>query len=385
MGIFSFNFKENFSTIFFDEKDSDYALVCTEFQKMVSKYIISQEIHSEKFWNYLKNNFGIGEKDILQKTELSLDEKSKQYKHYKYYVKCEFNRTKIYFVFFDEFRNLSDEDYHKYVPDSDKSDKISKMVIYYDSDMISTKTIEDSIVSDILLFAHTPSTKNQFFTITNTSYGGYELNSSYIKEMDIDLEMNYGEKFLKIYDKMVDNLRNRKNGLFLLHGDPGTGKTTLIRKLISELSEEKLIIYVPTYMMHSIADPELISFVGGFRNAILLLEDSEHILSSRSDNRTQAISNILNMTDGLLNDFMEVQIISTFNTDAKIIDPALKRAGRLIVNYRFNKLKPEQANKLAKKIGSDSIFTEPVTLSEIYEGANQIIEDDDLSRKSIGF
>jgi hypothetical protein len=67
-----------------------------------------------------------------------------------------------------------------------------------------------------------------------------------------------------------------------------------------------------------------------------------------------------------------------------MIDPALKRAGRLQVNHKFGKLSKTDANKLSKKIGSDIIFDKPVTLSEIYEGSNQIIDDLDDERK-IGF
>jgi hypothetical protein len=59
------------------------------------------------------------------------------------------------------------------------------------------------------------------------------------------------------------------------------------------------------------------------------------------------------MTDGLLNDCMDIQIIATFNTNAKMIDRALTRAGRLQENYKFKKLSKSNANKLAKFLGID--------------------------------
>ena len=161
--------------------------------------------------------------------------------------------------------------------------------------------------------------------------------------------------------------------------------TYLISKLISELSEKKTFIYVPTYMMHSIADPEFISFIGGFKDAILLLEDAENILTQSAENRSQAVANILNMTDGLLNDYLNIQIISTFNVSSKMIDSALTRAGRLIVNYKFGKLTIKQSNKLAEKIGIKERFNEPKTLAEIYEGANQLIYDDLNIQSPVGF
>jgi hypothetical protein len=50
---------------------------------------------------------------------------------------------------------------------------------------------------------------------------------------DMDLELNYGSDFIKIHDVIVDRL-NKPNdkGIILLHGDPGTGKTTVIAEII---------------------------------------------------------------------------------------------------------------------------------------------------------
>jgi len=162
--------------------------------------------------------------------------------------------------------------------------------------------------------------------------------------------------------------------------------TTLIRKLVSELSENKTIIYVPSFLMFDIANPELISFISKFRNSILLLEDAEMILSSSEDERNQAVSNILNISDGLLNDHMEMQIIATFNAEKKIIDQALLRKGRLMVNYKFKKLTALQSTKLSKHIGLNKEYTEPKTLAEIYEEkiGKQLI-DIETNTKKIGF
>jgi len=179
------------------------------------------------------------------------------------------------------------------------------------------------------------------------------------------------------FELTKNNVKYYTNGI-LSHN------TTYIRYLISLLSEKKTIIYIPSYMMGSIADPELISFIAGFKNTILLLEDAENVLATTINDRSQAVSNILNMTDGLLNDYMDVQVIATFNTNAKLIDSALKRAGRLQVSYRFSKLSKKDANKLAEKIGIERRFDEPTTLADIYEGTDQIIEDD-LVEKRIGF
>lgn len=176
-----------------------------------------------------------------------------------------------------------------------------------------------------------------------------------------------------------DNVKYYTNGI-LSHN------TTLIRKLIYEISDEKTVIYIPSYFMWDITNPELISFISRYKNSILLLEDAEMILTSAQEDRNQAVSNILNISDGLLNDHMEMQIIATFNVSKNIIDEALLRKGRLMVDYKFKKLSAVQATKLSKYIGLNKEYTEPKSLAEVYEEkvGKQLIDNDKNSKK-LGF
>ena len=383
MSVFTSKFRDLYQ--FNDLEDKEYELICWEFNKLINIFSIKSELFSGKVWDYLTKKFNItDESNVMTTTEIETDEKNKKHKSFKYIVKCNLDtKTFIYLVFNDELREYDDEDYHGYVTENDKSNKIYNLNIYYDKDQILTKVMEETIVKELLACSYVPSTKNQFFTIASNQFG-FTLKPSYVKEMEINIELNYGKKFAPIHEKILDKLKNTTHGLFLFHGDSGTGKTTYLRKLISMLSEEKTVIYIPSYMMNSVADPEFISFIGGFKNAVLLLEDAENVLATSISDRTQAVSNILNMTDGLLNDYMDIQIIATFNTNAKLIDPALKRAGRLQVNHKFSKLNKSDANKLSKELGLDVKFDKSATLAEIYEGSNQII-DDDLEERTIGF
>ena len=188
------------------------------------------------------------------------------------------------------------------------------------------------------------------------------------------------EKEMYDFELGGDNCKYYTNGI-LSHN------TMILRKLVAELSEDKTIIYVPSYLMFDIANPELISFISKFRNSVLLLEDAEMILTSSDEERNQAVSNILNISDGLLNDHMDMQIIATFNINKKVIDEALLRKGRLMVDYKFKKLTAKQATKLSKHIGLNKEYTEPKSLAEIYEeksGSKQLV-DNDINTQKIGF
>ncbi|CAF0955566.1 unnamed protein product [Adineta steineri] len=173
-------------------------------------------------------------------------------------------------------------------------------------------------------------------------------------------------------------LRESK-GIVLLHGIPGSGKTHYIRYLIQEV-QDKTLIYIPPDMAKEIASPAFLPFLMEYQDAILIIEDAENIIKDRNESAapSQAVANLLNLSDGLLGDAMHQQIIATFNCDLTTIDPALLRKGRLIANYEFNKLDLESSKILSDKLGfGRECVNEPMTLAEIYNqnGKNSQLDD----------
>jgi ATP-dependent 26S proteasome regulatory subunit len=359
-----------------DSREDIHALI--EFGKITNKYSITDPIYSDEFWVLLKENFSIKKENITVSCNINTDSKNRVEKTYNYVVRVD-KPYKIIFTFYDEEKVI---DKKIYETEEEQRNKIANLMIYFDSDALY---FVDELSEKIRKITYQPKLSKTFFVISSSSMG-YDLQPASIKEFDIQLDLNYGESFIEKYADIVDKLKNNKHGLFLFHGDPGCGKTMLLRKLVSELSDDKTIIYVPSYFMFDIANPELISFISKFKNSVLLLEDAESILTSTDGERNQAVSNILNISDGLLNDNMDMQIIATFNTSRKVIDSALLRKGRLMVDYKFKKLNAEQSTKLSKHIGLNKTYTEPKTLAEIYEEkvGKQLIESDEQTKK-IGF
>ena len=107
-------------------------------------------------------------------------------------------------------------------------------------------------------------------------------------------------------------------------------------------------------------------------DSILIIEDAENIIQDRTDvlkSTNQAVSNLLNMSDGLLGDAVHQQIICTFNCDLRNIDSALLRDGRLVLEHKFDKLNPANARRLCEKLGvdlKDEEIRAPMSLAEIY-------------------
>lgn len=209
--------------------------------------------------------------------------------------------------------------------------------------------------------------------ISLNNRGELDLLKYEINKVQLDLALNYGEEFIKKYEKIINRLStDNDKGVVLFHGEPGTGKTTLIRKLLYDLKDKKRIIYLPSDISSRLSEPGFMSFIMKYPNSILLIEDAEMAIKKREGGEKSAIHNILNMTDGLLADCLSIQVICTFNTKLEDIDEALLRDGRLIARHEFGLLSNNQilqiANKEQLKILNSEI--EPMTIAKLYSYKN---------------
>ena len=105
-------------------------------------------------------------------------------------------------------------------------------------------------------------------------------------------------------------------------------------------------------MVDCISAPEFIPFISKYKDCVLVLEDCEKLLTHRDDGNfnANALSNLLNLGDGLLSDAFSINIICSFNSSLKKIDDALLRKGRLIARYEFKELEIPKAQALADKL-----------------------------------
>lgn len=196
---------------------------------------------------------------------------------------------------------------------------------------------------------------------------------------DVDYDL-YNEGFEDINNEIVRSIKEDDNGLYILHGDAGTGKTTYIRHLIKQFKGSKKFVYVPSNLVDDLTSPNFISFILGNKNCVFVIEDCENLVVTRNNMRTSAVADMLNMTDGILADALKIKFICTFNTNEKNIDEALLRPGRCRMRYDFGKLKKERAVKAAEKLGL-KIPDKDISLAELFAGGNKFVEE----KKKIGF
>ena len=158
-------------------------------------------------------------------------------------------------------------------------------------------------------------------------------------------------------------------------------KTNLIRHLITTCP--KNYILVTNTLASHLASPEFISFMLDHKNSVFILEDCEQILMARDQNISNAIANILNMSDGLMSDIFNVKFICTLNAAINKIDEAILRKGRCFANYEFKPLCKEKTKALLEKQNIHIDDPQPMTLAEIYN-----YNDGDCTKQStkkIGF
>ena len=139
-------------------------------------------------------------------------------------------------------------------------------------------------------------------------------------------------------------------------------------------------MYVPSNLVNELTSPSFISFIISNKDNVFIVEDCENLIVQHANGRSSAVSDMLNMTDGLLSDALRIKFICTFNTNETNIDPALLRPGRCRMKYNFTKLKAERADAAAGRLGIDKPGRD-VSLAELFMG----VRDDANGEKKIGF
>ena len=194
-------------------------------------------------------------------------------------------------------------------------------------------------------------------------------------------EDNYIDEVVKGYNLIHKNLTSEDpdGRLYILNGEPGTGKTYFVRSLIEATSGVNFVLVPPSLLQH-LGDPEIIPALVsslGSSPTCLILEDADTCLVKRHESNLPSISSLLNLSDGILGSLLNIHILATTNAKKVEIDEAALRDGRLGAHLVFQPLPGPKAEAVYSRIseGKRRQFRDKIPIAAVYKQAKQTLRE----------
>jgi hypothetical protein len=131
----------------------------------------------------------------------------------------------------------------------------------------------------------------------------------------------------------------------LLHGEPGTGKTSVIRTLLWEWrawADAHLVLECAAFVRDPAYMAEVVAAGGEDRWKVIVLEDAAALIDSENPFGGD-LSQLLNASDGLVALGTKAVFVLTSNEPIASVHPALVRPGRCVANIEFQRFPKREA------------------------------------------
>jgi len=183
-----------------------------EMNKEVCNRIIYYNTNFDKLYSALIEQYQINEKQIISTKGYS--KKRKDYIFASYLIPI----TQNLWVYYSS---------------GDNEQEGVSILYSYSVEKIDLTILQDSIMS----CENIESTAGKIYLIHKYDYG-FDLKSYEVNDTECDIKKYYNDDFEEVDEKIITRL-NKPNdkGLVLLHGKPGTGKTSYIRYLSKKVNK----------------------------------------------------------------------------------------------------------------------------------------------------
>lgn len=191
-------------------------------------------------------------------------------------------------------------------------------------------------------------------------------------------EGNYASDVLEGFRRIKADLDTPKphGRIALFDGPPGTGKTHLLKSLLTECTETVFVLVSPDLLL-AMTGPSVLpalldfstNFVGSSKSITFLVEDADSCVAPRGADNMSVISGVLNLGDGILGQLLDIRLVMTTNAKHSEIDEAILRPGRLSARVNVDKLDADQCNQIYNRLTGttgQNPFDKRATLAEVY-------------------
>lgn len=252
------------------------------------------------------------------------------------------------------------------------------LVIFEDGKSVEVTTTNPKTLNEIKNFAKTflPNNRIGDYYAVVIEDGAYRIR--HVGEANKPLVRdNYGPKVVENFDKVVEHLNGPAKGrLVILTGSPGTGKTHFVQGIVNDVHKAYFVLLSASQVQEA-SGPQLLHAILDFldyhdrKPFIIIVEDADDMLVARGADNMAAIQALLNLTDGILGQTLDVRVIATTNAKKLEMDKALLRPGRLVGQViEVSELSVEQSNRVLQRLNPNAApLTKAATLAEVYERA----------------
>lgn len=240
-----------------------------------------------------------------------------------------------------------------------------------------------------------------------TPHGGTRIVRSIATTPWSDIRRNYSTPVAGSLDRLMDFRAEGLGGrLLLLHGPPGTGKTTALRAMAHAWRDWCRVEYVldperlltdSSYLMGTLLEeddddayggntnnPHVLAACGGDDSGdgdngddgawqrrkfwrLLVLEDCDELIRADAKQSSgQALGRLLNLTDGLVGQGLEALVCITTNEELGRLHPAVIRPGRCLAHIHIGRLTQAEAQAWLGETSDAHVPSDGLSLAELY-------------------